>query len=69
MSDQVFMDVIPWCDFCEDEKGEYVPERAYVDGRTRQGPWAYMCREHWSRYGVGVFGTGNGQRLILKGGA
>lgn len=38
---------------------------AVVDGKTKFGPWANMCQEHFDRYGVGL-GTGRGQRLIIK---
>ena len=62
MSTRVEMTFIPPCDFCR-------VEQAYVDGRTKAGPWAYMCLSDWRRHGVGVLGTGNGQRLILKGSA
>jgi hypothetical protein len=36
---------------------------AYVDGKTKMGAWANMCRGHFDQYGVGL-GTGRGQ--ILK---
>jgi hypothetical protein len=39
---------------------------AEYDGKTTEGPWAYMCGAHYSKYGMGL-GTGVGQRLILKG--
>jgi hypothetical protein len=32
----------------------------FVDGRTRQGPWALMCTECWRTHGVGL-GCGRGQ--------
>ena len=31
------------CDFCGD--------KAIADGKTRFGPWAYMCLRHLSKYG------------------
>ncbi len=46
----------PKCDFCS--------FRARYDGKTTQGPWAYMCGGHFLTDGVGL-GMGRGQRLIL----
>ena len=68
MSDQVFMDEIPLCDFCKEEKAKIIPERAYVDGRTQFGNLAYMCRRHWDQLGgtQGLLGDGLGQRLVLR---
>ncbi|QPX62582.1 hypothetical protein SEA_WOLLYPOG_30 [Arthrobacter phage Wollypog] len=43
------------CDFCG--------ESAHFDGKTKQGPWAYMCTDCFCSYGVGL-GMGRGQRLI-----
>jgi len=45
----------PECDICE------LP--AAVDGKTRRGPWAYMCTEHYDRLGSGL-GAGRGQVLL-----
>lgn len=50
---------IPDCDMCVDGT------RAEYDAKTSQGPWAYMCRNHYGQWGIGL-GTGKGQRLILK---
>jgi hypothetical protein len=47
---------IPACDFCG--------EPAVADGRTRIGPWAWMCELHLRACGVGL-GLGRGQRLVL----
>lgn len=41
--------------------GQKVP--AAVDGKTKDGPWANMCDECHTKFGVGL-GTGRGQRLI-----
>ena len=38
------MDIIQECDFCA--------KQAYVDGRTKFGPWAYMCPDHLNEYGL-----------------
>lgn len=32
------------CDFCN--------KPAIYDGKTKMGPWAYMCSEHFEQYGV-----------------
>jgi hypothetical protein len=62
------MTEIPVCDFCGDDEDVIVPEKAYVDGRTRFGSWAYQCEAHWAEYGGtgGMLGTGMGQRLVLR---
>lgn len=33
----------------------------FVDGKTRQGPWAFMSRQSYKKHGVGL-GMGRGQR-------
>ena len=65
MSTQVKVNSLPRCDFqaqlstpCRDG-GE-----AHYDGKTIHGPWAYMCEQHFTEFGVGL-GTGRGQKLIL----
>jgi hypothetical protein len=40
---------------------------ATVDGKTKMGPWAYMCEDCHTVYGVGL-GVGKGQRLKPDGG-
>lgn len=52
--DKATVAVLPKCDFCA--------QTAAYDGRTRMGPWAYMCEAHYVQHGVGL-GTGRGQRL------
>lgn len=37
------------CDFCKSV--------ALYDGKTKMGPWAFMCREHFDRYHCGLAGT------------
>ena len=49
------------CDFCN-MLGLKV--EANYDGKTVDGPWAYMCNEHFAARGIGL-GTGRGQRLIV----
>lgn len=54
--DKVKVARIPKCDFCLD--------KAKYDGKTKVGPWAYMCKKHFKQFGVGL-GLGKGQELIL----
>jgi len=49
---------LPKCRFCN--------TTAQYDGKTKNGPWTYMCQIHFNEYGIGL-GTGKGQRLV-KGG-
>lgn len=55
---EVYVEKLPMCDFS-------CGRQALYDGRTKQGPWAYMCEEHFKQHGVGL-GTGRGQRLIPR---
>lgn len=50
---------IPKCDFCREKDAVY-------DGKTKQGPWAYMCEYDMTSYGLGL-GLGLGQKLIKIG--
>ena len=60
MKDTTAVSEIPVCNFCE-EDAEY-------DGQTIFGPWAYMCKRCFRKYGRGL-GLGQGQKLVLlKGG-
>jgi hypothetical protein len=34
----------------------------FIDGVTRQGPWAMMAPTSWRTMGIGVLGVGRGQR-------
>jgi hypothetical protein len=54
--DEAVVSKYPQCDFCTQE--------AHYDGKTTQGPWAYMCDNCFKEHGVGL-GTGRGQRLVL----
>ena len=58
----VVVEELPDCDICKQE-GRKPPEKAEYDGRTTFGPWAYMCQEHFDKYGVGL-GEGRGQKLV-----
>ncbi|RPH74004.1 hypothetical protein EHM76_04350 [bacterium] len=33
-----------------------------IDGKTTRGPWANMTEESWKTYGIGLLGTGCGQK-------
>lgn len=43
-----------------DDFGQVITNQ-FIDGRTRQGPWAIMAPASWSKHGVGKLGTGYGQ--------
>lgn len=58
MSTKVKMVSIPKCDFCTENDAAY-------DGKTKFGPWAYMCPSCWDVNGCGKLGTGYGQELEL----
>lgn len=40
-------------------------EKAAYDAKTKLGPWAYLCTNHFKEYGIGL-GLGAGQKLALK---
>jgi len=47
------------CDLCHKPVGD-----AFVDGKTKMGPWANMCYVTcFPKYGVGL-GTGKGQHYV-----
>lgn len=54
---------LPDCDLCETQG---VKRMALYDAKTKGGPWAYLCQDHFDRIGPGRLGTGFGQRLHLK---
>lgn len=54
---EVKVNVLPKCNFCNDT--------ACYDGKTKHGPWAYMCEGDFAVHGVGL-GLGLGQKLVLK---
>jgi hypothetical protein len=47
---------LPKCALCD--------ALASFDAKTRSGPWAYLCDEHFEQHGYGL-GHGLGQRLVL----
>lgn len=56
---KVIMQQLPDCDFCVTTKAQ-----AKYDGKTKFGPWGYMCQEHFYSIGIGL-GLGKGQELVL----
>lgn len=48
---------LPNCDICHARACVY-------DGKTKHGPWAYMCEPCYTKNGMGL-GLGLGQRLVL----
>lgn len=38
----------------------------FVDGKTKQGPWALMCPECFESHGIGRLGQGLGQKYDGK---
>lgn len=52
---KVIVKEIPQCQFCG--------ESAKVDGMTKMGCWAFMCKNCFKLYGVGL-GLGKGQEMI-----
>lgn len=57
MSTIAQVSALPKCDICTASDAKY-------DAMTTRGPWAYMCQECFSDYGVGL-GLGRGQELVL----
>ena len=49
------------CDMCKEE----ITSLWYVDGKTVEGPWAFMCPKCFRKYGIGL-GTGRGQAFFTK---
>jgi len=52
---------LPNCQTCTQDP----PAKAYADGKTSMGPWAYMCRTCFGMYGIGL-GVGKGQELLTE---
>ena len=49
----------PRCQFCGHKL------IAFIDGKTRRGPWAIMCPQCFLREGIGV-GPGQGQAYLMN---
>lgn len=64
MSTEVKVLKLPTCDIHKYVKKDPEPPLAAYDGKTTTGPWANMCEECYTGYGVGL-GTGKGHRLVL----
>jgi hypothetical protein len=60
---EAVVDRMPTCDLCRG--GGRPTEPAFYDGKTTQGPWAFMCERHFREYGVGL-GEGRGQKLFTE---
>jgi hypothetical protein len=54
---------LPACDLCTPERSPSGRREALYDGKTTEGPWAYMCDIHFRLFGTGL-GLGRGQRLV-----
>ena len=48
------------CTLCKRPAG-----KTMYDGKTKMGPWAYMCITCYTKYGVGL-GLGKGQKYELQ---
>ena len=48
------------CDICKEPL-----KRFFIDGKTKLGPWAIMCLNCHSDFGVGT-GLGKGQKYSIK---
>jgi len=59
---EVIVNKLPQCDTCFAYK-RLVGIPAAYDGKTKKGPWAYMCQECFEIYGVGL-GLGKGHRFV-----
>jgi hypothetical protein len=47
-----------------DDFGQKIVDE-YIDGKTKMGPWATMTPASWTKYGIGKFGVGKGQKFWL----
>lgn len=56
-----------FCDICGDEFTNCFPDEVPTcyDGRTEDGPWAWMCVSCFAFKGVGL-GTGKGQKYVYN---
>lgn len=64
---EVEVAVIPDCDICKLVEQSLVVKPAVADVRTKTGQWGYVCEDHLPEWRMhDDFGTGKGQRLILK---
>lgn len=63
MSTEVKVAALPKCDVCRAQHVQHPPDATY-DGKTKTGPWAFMCQQCFDQQGTGL-GTGKGQRLVV----
>ena len=56
MNTESLVTKLPKCSYCN--------KSANYDGKTQNGPWAFMCEDCFKKNGLGL-GTGLGQKLIL----
>lgn len=56
---KILVTELPDCQFPHE-----TPTTARYDGKTRSGPWGYMCFRHFVLHGIGL-GQGKGQELVL----
>ena len=58
----------PQCDTHNDGVGAKIEAKegaVFIDGKTRMGPWACMCKDCHSRFGFGL-GQGKGQKYKYR---
>lgn len=69
MSTSVRVPSLPDCDICKHPAfGSEDKKQARFDAKTDQGPWAYLCPEHYKSWrAYPLLGTGRGQLLLLEG--
>ena len=68
MAHTVLVASLPDCDICITLKSRTAiveAMKAKYDGKTKLGPWAYMCQECFEVFGLGL-GIGKGQELVLS---
>jgi len=58
-----YVEELPNCDICSTLTGRTV--KAEYDAKTIFGAWAYLCKECFGKYGIGL-GTGRGQKLKVR---
>lgn len=57
---------LPNCDICIHVEHREEPNLAAYDCKTQDGPWAFVCEEHYPQWRFySELGMGKGQRLVL----
>lgn len=55
----VILSRLPKCNFCS--------EHARYDFKSKHGPWAFACEQHWQEHRAHeTLGVGIGQKLVLE---